>query len=151
MLDARYSNTEVVTHKGEKLPAITVSTDESGIKKIEDVASKVDVIGVDEAQFWPPELNLPEKLDQLAYKGKTVYVSILNKDHRGLPFNNTLELLARADMIHSLTAICRKCGGEATFSQRVHDGKEVFGDKVQIGGLESYEPRCRSCFVKNGN
>lgn len=146
-VDHRYSDTDVVTHKGEKLSAITLPTTESGLDQIRKIPDDIDVIGVDEGQFWPAALKLANVLDELAYKGKTVYVAILNKDHFGKPFNN-IDILARADYIHSLTAICKKCGHEATFVQRIRDGKEVFGIQVEVGGMESYEPRCRNCFVR---
>ncbi len=147
LIDDRYSKTEAVTHKGEKLPAVTVTTDMLGVEEIRRAAKNVDVLGVDEAQFWGQDSLLPKALDELASLNKIVYVSILNKDHTGEPFNNTLDILSRADIIYSLTAICKKCGEEATFTQRVRDGKEIFGPQVQVGGVESYEPRCRRCFV----
>jgi thymidine kinase len=59
-----------------------------------------------------------------------------------------MELLARADVIHSLTAVCVKCGGEAYFTQRTSEGREVFGPQVVVGGKELYEPRCRKCYVR---
>ena len=58
-----------------------------------------------------------------------------------------MEIIARADQVYSLTAVCAKCGEDATFTQRVMNGKEVFGEQIKIGGVESYEPRCRKCFV----
>ena len=147
-IDKRYSKSSVVvTHKGEKLPAKIIPTSQEGINHIREVASGFDVIGVDEAQFWPPELGIADMLNDFANDGKIVYVSILNKDHTAKPFNNTLEILALADSIHSLTSICPKCGDEATFTQRISNGKEVFGNQIQVGGTESYEPRCRRCFV----
>ncbi len=146
-IDNRYSKSSVVTHKGEKLPAMTVTVDANGIDAIIKNSADCDVVGIDEAQFWPPELNLANTLNDFANSGKTVYVSILNKDHTGKPFNNTLEVLALADSIHSLTSICLKCGEDATFTQRISKGKEIFGSQIQVGGTESYEPRCRKCFV----
>lgn len=155
-IDDRYSKNSVVTHKGEKLPATTIPTDAKGIKIMLKNSGNCDALGIDEAQFWPPDLNLASILNDFANSGKNVYVSILNKDHTGSPFNNTLQVLALADSIHSLTSICLKCGGEATFTQRVLKGKEVFGSQIQVGGTESYEPRCRKCFIngykhKSGN
>ncbi|MEM3185982.1 MAG: thymidine kinase [Conexivisphaerales archaeon] len=147
-IDNRYSQGEVVTHKGIKLPATVVSIDSDGVSKIENDSADSQVIGVDEAQFWPLDSCLPETLDRLAFKGKIVYVSLLNRDHRGEPFGSAMELLARADEVQSLNAVCARCGDEAYFTQRLYKGKETFGEQVQIGGKELYEPRCRACYVR---
>lgn len=147
-IDSRYSQSEVVTHKGIRLPARVIPLNSDGVKKIEALGSNVDAIGVDEAQFWPLSSGLPSALDRLAYLGKIVYASVLNRDHAGEPFGIAMELLARADDVQSLTAVCSKCGDDAYFTQRVMDGKEVFGERVVVGGKELYEPRCRKCFVR---
>jgi len=148
-IDKRYSQAEVVTHKGAKLPARVLPLSEEGVSKIFEYGKAVDAIGIDEAQFWPSTSKLPERVDELAFTGKMVYVSVLNRDHAGLPFGVAMELMARADHIQSLNAVCAKCGGDdAYFTQRVIAGKEVFGERVKVGGKELYEPRCRRCFVK---
>lgn len=148
-IDTRYSQDDVVSHKGLKMNAYSIDIDEKGAAFIEEKVKKYKVLGVDEAQFWLPSTNLPQLLNRLADQGKNVYISLLEKDHMGNPFPNAGELLALADDIISLNAICLKCGGEgAAYSQRVIDGKEVFGPQVQVGGKESYEPRCRACFVR---
>ena len=147
-IDSRYSASEVVTHKGLKLPAKVVPITRAGVRLIAESGSRVDVVGVDEAQFWPPKVELPKQLERMAYEGKRVYVSVLNRDHQGEPFGNAMELLARADVIHSLSAVCVKCGNEAYFTQRTSEGREIFGKQVVVGGKELYEPRCRQCYVK---
>ncbi len=147
-IDARYSPSEVVTHKGLKLPAKVVPITKAGVKLIADMSAGVDVIGVDEAQFWPTKVELPRQLEGMSYLGKRVYVSVLNRDHTGEPFGNAMELLARADVIHSLSAVCVKCGNDAYFTQRTSEGREIFGAQVVVGGKELYEPRCRSCYVR---
>lgn len=147
-IDSRYSSSEVVTHKGLKLPARVVPITDEGVKVMKAMSRRVDVIGVDEAQFWPVEVELPRALEGIAFSGRRVYVSVLNRDHAGAPFGNAMELLARADVIHSLTAVCVKCGGEAYFTQRTMEGREVFGPQVVVGGKELYEPRCRGCYVR---
>lgn len=146
-IDTRYSRSYVTTHKGVNLPATPVGTDSDGVSAMLAKSRTFQVVGVDEAQFWAEESRLAEALDRLAYSGKTVYVSMLNRDHKGDPFGSAVRILALAEQVHSLTAICPKCGAEATFTQRVLEGKEVFGELIQIGGKESYEPRCRACFV----
>jgi len=147
-IDARYSASEVVTHKGLKLPANVVPITGAGVKLILEMSSKVDAIGVDEAQFWPTTVELPQELEKIAYQGKRVYASVLNRDHQGRPFGNAMELLARADVIYSLSAVCVKCGNDAYFTQRTSGGKEIFGPQVVVGGKELYEPRCRNCYVR---
>jgi|SRR5579875_67567 thymidine kinase len=147
-VDSRYSETEVVTHKGIRLPATVLDTSENGVQKLRAEVTVSDAVGVDEAQFWPTDTNLPRILEEIAFLGKTVYVSVLNRDHRGEPFGSAMELLARADDVESLTAVCARCGDDAYFTQRVLGGREVFGEQVQVGGKELYEPRCRNCFVR---
>ncbi|MDG6928596.1 MAG: thymidine kinase [Nitrososphaerota archaeon] len=149
-IDGRYSQSEVVTHKGIRLPAEVVPVDRGGVRRIMERSADSYVVGVDEAQFWPSEAELPKALDGLSFSGKTVYASLLNRDHQGEPFGAAMELLSRADEVHSLTAVCARCGDDASFTQRVLEGRAVFGEQVQIGGKEMYEPRCRSCYVRPG-
>ncbi len=146
-IDKRYDTTFVTTHKGMRLPAIVLNTDNDGVKKMYELSKNVDVIGIDEAQFWNHDSILPEIADRIASEDKIVYVAALNKNHTGTPFKTSMEIIARADQVYSLTAVCAKCGEDATFTQRVMNGKEVFGEQIKIGGVESYEPRCRKCFV----
>jgi thymidine kinase len=146
-IDKRYDTTFVTTHKGMRLPAIVLNTDNDGVKKMYELSKNVDVIGIDEAQFWDHDSILPEVADRIASEDKIVYVAALNKNHTGTPFKTSMEIIARADQVYSLTAVCAKCGEDATFTQRVMNGKEVFGEQIKVGGIESYEPRCRKCFV----
>ncbi|VVB76916.1 Thymidine kinase [uncultured archaeon] len=150
-IDKRYDEKMVVTHKGIKLQAAVIGTSRAGIAQIEKDSAGFDVVGIDEVELWGEGEFMAKALDRLAFAGKIVYVSMLNRDHTGAPFKGTVEPLARADAIHSLTSICCKCGGEATFSQRVREGKEVFGDLIMVGGNDSYEPRCRACFVRQNS
>ena len=135
----------VVTHKGIKLPATAVKTSLEGIREIESASSAFEVVGIDEVQFWSNGTEMAKMLDRLADSGKIVYISLLNRDHTGEPFEGTGETISRSDEVYSLTAICPKCGEEATFTQRMSDGKPVFGEVIFVGGKESYEPRCRKC------
>lgn len=146
-IDKRYDTTFVTTHKGMRLPAIVLNTDNDGVRKMYELSKNVDVIGIDEAQFWNHDSILPEIADKIASENKIVYVAALNKNHTGTPFKTSMEIIARADQVYSLTAVCARCGEDATFTQRVMNGKEVFGEQIKVGGIESYEPRCRKCFV----
>ncbi len=100
----------------------------------------------DEAHFFGPEF--PALCERLVSFGKRVIVAGLDLNFRGEPFGPMPELLALADEAIKLTAVCSSCGAPATRSQRLVDGKPATGGpEVLIGGLESYEPRCREHFV----
>lgn len=148
-IDIRYSKEEVVTHKGVKVPAVMVPIKE--ISKAHSMilqnAANAEVVGIDEAQFWDAGVMMPALLDSIANMNKRVYASVLNRDHLGQVFGNAGELMAIADEVQALTAICVRCGEEATFTQRVIEGQPVFGPTIAVGGKEMYEPRCRECFV----
>ncbi|MEM0139721.1 MAG: thymidine kinase [Ferroplasma sp.] len=146
-IDKRYDVSYATTHKGIRLPAIVIDIDNEGVDKIYELARNVDVIGVDEAQFWDHDSKLPDIVDMLASENKIVYIAALNRNHLGIPFKTSMKIIALADQVQSLTAVCAKCGEDATFTQRILDGHEVFGEQIKVGGKESYEPRCRKCFV----
>ncbi len=147
-IDKRYSKNYVVTHKGYKVKAVISPIDFKAGDFIAKKSREADVVGIDEVQFWDENIHFPEFLDTLANSGKIVYASTLNRDHRGEAFKNSKSLLGIADKVYTLAAVCTKCGGEATFTQRIADNKPVFGDTILIGGKNLYEPRCRECFVK---
>ena len=144
-LDTRYSTTHVHTHNGLSYPAYIVPATREGVEEIvrKTLEEGYETIGVDEAQFFP--LELVEELDRLAGEGVRVIVAGLNLDFRGEPFETVKELLARADHITYLTAVCTVCGAEATRTQRLIDGKPAPYDspRILVGGKEAYEARCR--------
>ncbi|WP_297501192.1 thymidine kinase [Thermococcus sp.] len=144
-IDDRYSRSNVVAHNGLKYRAFVVPTSEEGVDLIRDVTLKegYEVIGVDETQFFP--MSIVEALNGLADNAVYVIVSGLNLDFKAEPFPVMKELLARADNIVYLTAICTICGRPATRSQRLINGKPAPRDSpvVLVGGSESYEARCR--------
>ncbi|MGC8538710.1 MAG: thymidine kinase [Candidatus Micrarchaeia archaeon] len=147
-IDNRYSTVNVSTHKGITLPAVVAPIGKEALPLMRERANSADAIGVDELQFWKSDSGVVEFLEGLSDSGKNVYVATLNRDHTGRPFENTTKALSVADEIHMLTAVCAKCGADATFSQRILNGKESFGKRIVIGGKESYEPRCRHCFIR---
>jgi len=103
-----------------------------------------EVVAVDEAQFFS---DLLPACDALADRGARVVVAGLNLDFRGEPFESLVSILSRADHITLLSAICTLCGEEATRTQRLIDGEPApyNGPRIQIGGAESYQARCRHC------
>ena len=144
-IDNRYSDSEVVSHNGDRLDAIVVM----GEHEIASHCWSFDVIGIDEVQFFDP--SILELLNLLADAGKEVIVAGLNADFMGDPFETTALSVHYADRLEKLTAVCR-CGDDALWTQLMSDGIEVTdGDRVHVGGTESYEPRCRRCFVRRAN
>ena len=148
-IDNRYSEYSVVTHDGEALSAIPATTSDDILSH----SPPADVIGVDEVQFFNPEIV--QVLDMLAYAGKTVIVSGLDMDFMAKPFRITADLLSLADQVDKFTAVCTGCSTkddivEATHTQLYNDGEEVTKalSSIKVGGAESYSPRCRSCFVR---
>ena len=140
-LDSRYDIGHVVSHAGAKMRAVAVSSPADIPGLVEDY----DVIGVDEVQFFAPEILLI--LDGLVEQGMRVIASGLDQDFRGLPFGPMPELLCRAELIDKLQAVCQRCSGPATMTQRLVDGTPAPADGATIilGAIEQYEARCRSC------
>ena len=145
--DRRFSEHQVVTHNGLRYGAYSVSDSPDGLKSVEDasVSQALDVVGVDEVNFFPR--GIVELLGLLS-ENRRVVASGLNLDFRAEPFESTKELLVRADKITYLSAVCAVCGRDATRSQRLVEGKPAPRDSplVLVGGKELYEPRCRTCY-----
>lgn len=115
---------------------------------------RCDVIGLDEAQFFPAGSKIVPILSTLAREGRRVIVAGLDLDFRGEPFGAMPEILAIADEVTKLTAVCMKCGSHhARFPQRMMGDEVASFDgalQVHVGGTESYQARCRECFVFPG-
>ncbi len=135
-IDIRYHVQHIVSHDDTHI----ISTPVDNSQTILLMASDVDVVGVDEAQFFDDQL--PEVCDQLALKGIRVIVAGLDMDYTGKPFGQIPNLLAKADYITKLHAICVKCGNIANYSYR----KSADEGQIVLGEKEMYEPRCRICF-----
>ncbi len=146
--DKRYSARQVATHNGLRYDAYTVASSEDGIRKIEEVtkADGLDVVGVDEVNFFPEAVV--DLLDRLADE-KRVIACGLNLNFKAEPFPTTMKLAARADKVRYLSAVCVVCGQEATRTQRLVGGKPAPSDSpiIVVGGKELYEPRCRNCYI----
>jgi thymidine kinase len=137
-LDIRYHPENIVSHDEHAVQSTPIDHSQS----ILDLAGNVDIVAIDEAQFFDEQL--PETCEQLALKGIRVIVAGLDMDYAGKPFGPMPDMLARADYITKLHAICVKCGNIANYSYRktVHDAQVLLGEK------DLYEPRCRDCFYK---
>jgi thymidine kinase len=135
--DVRYDETNVVSHNQNMIPSIPV--DHSSVLLLM-VTDDVDVIGVDEAQFFDDEL--PNVCNILANRGIRVIVAGLDMDFKGNPFGPMPAIMATAESVTKVYAVCVKCGSPALYSYRlVPDGARVL-----LGEKESYEPRCRACY-----
>ncbi|MGQ4892250.1 MAG: thymidine kinase [Candidatus Njordarchaeia archaeon] len=148
-LDNRYSEKEVVSHNGLRYPAIVVPNTIEGVAEIYNKAHdlNLDVVCIDEAQFFP--IELVDLVEKLASENKVIIVAGLNLDFRGEPFETIKEILVRADDITHLKAVCTVCGADATRTQRLINGKPAPYDspRILIGGSEVYEARCRKHHV----
>jgi thymidine kinase len=143
-LDDRMAIEYIQSHNGNKFKAIALDNPSDMNLFISD---DMQVIAIDEIQFFCTEI-IPIILD-LVDNGKRVIVAGLDLDFRGLPFGTLPTLLALADNVTKLTAICIKCGNEAHFSQRLLNGKAAkFDDPIiMVGAQEKYQARCRDCFI----
>jgi len=137
-IDTRYDEQKIVSHDENMI----ISTPIDNSQTILLLASGVDVVGIDEAQFF--DNMLPDVCDQLALKGTRVIIAGLDMDYTGKPFGQMPNLLAKADFITKLHAICVRCGNIANYSYR----KKAEGPQVLLGELDLYEPRCRTCYYK---
>lgn len=140
-LDDRYSETEIGSHDGRSWEANVVNSQEpEGLLETE-----ADVVAVDEGNFFGEELF--DICQELADSGKRVIVSGIDQNFRGEPFRPIPELMAAAEYVEKLRAICAQCGKPATRNQRLIDGEPAHVDdkEVMVGADESYEARCRDC------
>jgi len=135
-IDVRYDETAIVSHDTASVLAQPVDYSSKLLKISADTA----VVGIDEAQFFDEEL--PEVCAELALRGVRVIAAGLDMDYRGVPFGPMPALLAIAEYVTKVHAICVHCGNLATHSYRLAVGDEV----VLLGEKEQYEPRCRSCY-----
>jgi len=142
VVDDRYDVGHVVSHAGAKMRAVTAESS----AEVARLASGYDAIGVDEVQFFDD--GIVEVIENLVRRGTRVIAAGLAQDFRGLPFGPMPTLLCVADYVDKLEAVCHRCGGAATMTQRLVDGRPApfDGATVQIGALDSYEARCRACY-----
>jgi thymidine kinase len=146
-IDNRKTVSCISSHDGRNREAFSLGNDNSLSSKILELANKnVDVIGIDEVQFFSE--NIVETICKLIQKGNRVVVSGLDLDFRGNPFGVMPDLMALADKIVKLKAVCAVCFGPAHHTQRLIDGKPAKYDDpvILVGAQDFYEARCRNCF-----
>jgi len=137
-VDTRYHDTHVVSHNETSIRSTPVSF----AGDILLLSGTCDVVGIDEAQFFDGEIVRVVQL--LANKGKRVILAGLDMDFEGKPFDPMPDLMAIAEYVTKVHAICMKCGDLAAYSFRLSAAKE----KVMLGEKDSYEARCRKCFLE---
>lgn len=135
-IDVRYDEEKIVSHDENAI----LSTPIDNSQKILLLAQDVDVVGIDEAQFFDAEIA--NVCEELAVRGIRVIVAGLDMDYKGKPFGQMPNLLAIADYITKLHAICVVCGNIANISYR----KSADEGQVVLGEKDKYEPRCRHCY-----
>jgi len=136
VMDVRYSETEVVSHDENTIRSTPVENSANILL----LAGDVDVVGIDEAQFF--DSGLIEVAAKLANNGIRVIVAGLDMDFKGIPFGPIPGLMAIADDVTKVHAICVRCGNVAQFSHRLSEKEQV----VLLGEKDIYEPLCRGCF-----
>ena len=146
-IDNRKSYSCIVSHNGVERTAKPIDPCEQGLNSLKQcIDTDVDVIGIDEIQFFPDEI-LPILL-QMVENGKRILVAGLDMDFRCEPFGIVPALMSLADEVCKLRAICVICGNDANFTQRLINGQPAnYEDPtILVGGQECYEARCRQCY-----
>lgn len=141
IIDIRYSETHVVSHDETAIHSTPVENSANILM----LSSGVDVVGIDEAQFF--DKGLGEVCDKLANQGSRVIVAGLDMDYQGKPFGPMPGLLATAEYITKVHAICMKCGNVAQYTHR----KTTDEKRVLLGETDIYEPLCRKCYTIERN
>jgi len=134
-LDTRFSAKAIVSHSDQSLPSLLVDNPED----ILELAVHAQVVGIDEAQFFP--MSIVDVCNTLANQGKRVIAAGLDQDYKGVPFDPMPQLLAVAEYITKTLAICVVCGNPADKTQR----KTHSSERVIVGASDIYEARCRNC------
>lgn len=143
-IDTRTALHTIASHNGASLEAITIS---DPLTIPTHITTDIEVVGIDEVQFFSPEII--NVVFDLVEQGKRVIVTGLNLDFKGVPFGTIPTFMAIADTVTKLSAICIICGADAYLSQRIVDGTPAKYDDpiVKPGAQEAYQARCRSCHI----
>ena len=138
-IDVRYDESAVVSHDRNTIASTPIDNSSNLLL----LASDVDVIGIDEAQFF--DERLPNVVEQLADQGIRVIIAGLDMDFKRLPFGPMAHLCAIADSVDKIHAICVGCGSWANYSYRLVSGDQ----QVMLGEAKEYQPLCRTCYLKH--
>lgn len=144
-IDTRYSVNEIVTHSGLKIPAKTMSTTGSLIDELNISLPLLGIVLIDEVQFFDTK-NMINFVWYLLNAGITVYVSGLDMTYRGEAFETTAKLMAIADEVNKLKAVCKYCGADSVVTEKSEDNDQT----IELGAGEKYIPVCRECFLSGG-
>jgi thymidine kinase len=136
-VDDRYVADHIVSHSDMKMPSTVVASSREVLELVED---RTEVVGIDEGQFF--DSGLVQVVNALADRGLRVIVAGLDQDYQGKPFEPMPQILAVAEYVDKILAICMRCGAPANRTQRLTEAT----DRVVVGGSQEYEARCRRCF-----
>lgn len=139
MIDTRYATEKIVSHDTNSLQSTPINSSQEILKLV----GEAEVIGIDEAQFF--DADIAEVCEVLAFRGIRVIVAGLDMDFQGKPFGPMPFIMAKADYVTKLHAICQRCGSMANYSYR----KVANEEQVMLGATDSYEPRCRKCYQES--
>lgn len=144
-VDDRYGEELIGSHNGSSWDATVLPSDSTGVNQLIEQGMGADVVAIDEFNFFTE--GFVYAAEELANYGTRVIVTGLDQTFRGEPFEPMGTMLAVADVVDKLTAVCEVCGTDATKTQRLINGQPAAYDSptVQVGGSESYEARCREC------
>ncbi len=142
LVDNRYGLRTVASHNGMKMEGQVIQNAQD---LLQNIRADTTVVAIDEVQFF--DTDIVQVCSDLAHRGLRVIVAGLDLDFRGEPFGPMPILMAQAESVDKLHAICMKCGGEASRTQRLIDNRPAFYEDpvVMIGASETYEARCRAC------
>jgi thymidine kinase len=136
-VDDRYATDEIVSHSDMKMPSLVVASAREILDQVDD---RTEVVGIDEGQFF--DAGIVQVVNTLADRGVRVIVAGLDQDFTGRPFEPMPQILAVAEYVDKILAICMQCGAPANRTQRLTGST----DRVVVGGAQDYEARCRRCF-----
>ncbi|MFB6125288.1 MAG: thymidine kinase [Halanaeroarchaeum sp.] len=144
-IDDRYGEETLGSHAGRGWDAVVVDNEGEGVWEILEYLDGEQVVAIDEANFF--DAPLVDVAESLAAEGRRVIASGLDQTYRGEPYDPVPQLVATAEYVDKLQAICNVCGEPATRTQRLIDGEPAHVDEptVLVGAEESYEARCRNC------
>ncbi|WP_338972698.1 thymidine kinase [Spiroplasma endosymbiont of Panorpa germanica] len=150
IIDDRYSIDKISSHSGSQFESYPVKDSLQMVEKIKELTKikKIDVLGIDEIQFF--DEGIVNLVQEYADKGIIVIVNGLDKDFKCEPFKNVDKLLVQAEYVDKLSAICHNCGSNASRTQRIVNGKPAAANEpvILVSGEEQYEARCRHCYIK---